>query len=280
MARWFITGASRGFGAQLTRAALDAGHQVVATARDAEQVKAAFPDAGDALLAVPLDVTDEVRIHEAVARAVDAFGGIDVLINNAGRGLLGAVEEATPEQIRSIYDVNVFAVIAVAQAVLPLMREAGHGTIVNVSSIGGFRSAAGFGVYSSTKFAVEGITEALRKEVAPFGITAGIVEPGYFRTDFLDGSSLHTSGQIEAYSAGPVGDVRRIAAEISRNQPGDPARGARVIVEAVDSGSFPERLFLGSDTITAVQAKVDAVHAELQRQREIATSTDHDVAVV
>ncbi|HEX6448458.1 MAG TPA: oxidoreductase [Trebonia sp.] len=275
MSIWFITGASRGFGAEITRAALARGHQVVATARDAEQARAAFPDAGDALLPVTLDVTDPAQIDAAVRAATERFGRIDVLINNAGRGLLGAVEEATDTEVRSVYEVNVFSLLAVTRAVLPVMRAARHGTIVNLSSVGGFRGSAGWGVYASTKFAVEGFTEALRDEVAPLGIIAGVVEPGYFRTDFLDSSSLHVTAPIEDYATGPAGATRGRASGLNHAQPGDPVKGAQAIVDAVDSGEFPVRLFLGSDTIAAVSGKISAVGAEVERQREAAASTDH-----
>jgi NAD(P)-dependent dehydrogenase (short-subunit alcohol dehydrogenase family) len=280
MSIWFITGASRGLGAEITRAALARGHQVVATARDAGQVRAAFPDAGDALLPVALDVTDPTQVDAAVRAATGRFGRIDVLINNAGRGLLGAVEEATGTEVRSVYEVNVFALLSVTRAVLPVMRSQRSGTIVNLSSIGGFRGSAGWGIYSSTKFAVEGITEALRDEVAPLGITVGVVEPGYFRTDFLDSSSLHATTPIEDYAGGPVGVTRDRADGLNHQQPGDPVKGAQAIVEAVDSGEFPVRLFLGSDTIAGVSAKIASVSAEIERQRPAAVSTDHESAAV
>lgn len=279
MSTWFITGASRGFGAEITRAALADGHRVVATGRTLDHLRAAFPDAGEALLALELDVQDPAALAAAVSRAVATFGGIDVLVNNAGRGLLGAVEEATDAEVRSVYEVNVFAVLAVTRAVLPVMRAAGSGTIVNISSIGGFAGAAGFGVYCSTKFAVEGFTEALRTEVAPLGISVGLVEPGYFRTDFLAGNSLHVSQVVPGYEGTPAALVRSAAVEINHNQPGDPVKGARRIVDAVDAGDFPVRLFLGSDTVRAVADKAEAVLVEVARQREGASSTDHDDVV-
>lgn len=154
-------------------------------------------------LAVPLDVTGQAQIDAAVRAATGRFGRINVLVNNAGRGLLGAVEEATDAEIRPIYDVNVFAMLAVTRAVLPVMRAARHGTVVNLSSIGGFASSPGWGIYASTKFAIEAFTEVLRDELAPLGVTAVMVEPGYFSTDFLDSSSLHVSSQIEDSPAGP-----------------------------------------------------------------------------
>ncbi len=274
MSIWFITGASRGFGAEITKAALARGHRVVAAARNAQQLRDAFPEAGDALLPVQLDVTDAAQLEAAVAAAVERFGGIDVLVNNAGRGLLGAVEEGTDAQLRALYEVNVFGTLAVTRAVLPIMRAARAGTIVNLSSIGGFVSASGWGLYASTKFAVEGFTEALREELAPLGITAGVVEPGYFRTDFLDGSSLHVSAPIADYDATPAGAMRTIAADVNHQQPGDPVAGAAVIVETIDGGRFPVRLFLGSDTIGGVTDKIDQVRAELGRQHDVAISTD------
>ncbi|HEY1698441.1 MAG TPA: SDR family NAD(P)-dependent oxidoreductase [Trebonia sp.] len=280
MSIWFITGASRGLGAEMTRAALARGHQVVATARDAGQVRAAFPDAGDALLPVALDVTDPAQVDAAVRAATGRFGRIDVLINNAGRGLLSAIEEAADAEVRSVYEVNVFALLSVTRAVLPVMRAQRSGTIVSLSSIAGFRGSAGWGVYASTKFAVEGITEALRDEVAPLGITAGVVEPGYFRTDFLDSSSLHVTAPIEDYADGPVGVTRGRAPGLNHGQPGDPVKGVQAIVDAVESGAFPVRLFLGSDTIAAVSGKIAAVSDEVERQRATAVSTDHDSAGV
>ncbi|MDT5095763.1 MAG: hypothetical protein QOH60_5126 [Mycobacterium sp.] len=278
MSIWFITGASRGFGAEVTRAALARGHRIVATARNVDGVRSAFPDAGDALLPVALDVTNGGQLDAAVRAATEKFGGIDVLINNAGRGLLGAVEEATDNEVRSIYDVNVFGLLATTRAIAPVMRAARSGTIVNISSVGGFRGAAGFGIYSSTKFAVEGITEAMREELAPLGITVGLVEPGYFRTDFLDGSSLHVSAEITDYADGPSGQTRTRAADVNHAQPGDPVRGAAAIVAAVDSGEFPVRLFLGRDTIAVVQDKLASVGGEVERQRATAASTDHEDA--
>lgn len=275
MSTWFITGASRGLGAEITRAALARGHRVVAAARDEEQVRAAFPDAGDSLLPVRLDVTNTAQVQTAVKTVLAHFGGIDVLINNAGRGLLGAVEEGTDAEARAVYEVNVFGLLSVTRAILPVMRAAGSGTVVNLSSIGGFVSSSGWGLYASTKFAVEGFTEAMRMELAPLGITAGVVEPGYFRTDFLDGSSLHESVAIADYSQTPAGEMRGIAVQANHNQPGDPVKGAAVIVDAVESGAFPERLFLGSDTVAGVGAKLDAVRAELTRQHDAAVSTDH-----
>ncbi|MBT2501701.1 SDR family NAD(P)-dependent oxidoreductase [Curtobacterium sp. ISL-83] len=257
----------------MTRAALDAGHQVAATARDLDKVRQAFPDAGDALLAVELDVTNGEQIAAAVSATVERFGGIDVLVNNAGRGHQGALEELTDEEIQAIYAVNVFGLVAVTRAVLPVLRAKGAGTIVNVSSYGGFQGVPGFGAYTSSKFAVEGFTEALRGEVAELGIAAGVVEPGDFRTDFLDGTSLTASAPLAAYDATVVAQMRGLSGAANHQQPGDPAKAARIVVEAVESGAFPERLFVGIEAIDTVSAKLDRVRGEVERQRTVASST-------
>ncbi|WP_336697733.1 SDR family NAD(P)-dependent oxidoreductase [Curtobacterium sp. USHLN213] len=273
MSIWFITGASRGLGAHLTAAALRRGHQVVATARDTANIRSAFPDADDALLPLRLDVTNRAEVTAAVNAAVAQFGQIDVLVNNAGRGHQGALEELTDDEIHALYDVNVFGVVAVTRAVLPVMRSARAGTIVNLSSYGGFQGVPGWGLYTSSKFAVEGFTEALRGEVSDLGITAGVVEPGDFRTDFLDGRSLTASAPMSAYNDTVVGQMRQLPTSANHQQPGDPAKAADRIIDAVDSGTFPERLFVGSDVLDVVTSKIDRVRTEVERQRGDAAST-------
>ncbi|MBJ2121952.1 SDR family NAD(P)-dependent oxidoreductase [Arthrobacter sp. MSA 4-2] len=277
MSVYFITGASRGFGAELVREALSRGHQVVATARNRQAVNDTFPDAGDQLLAVSLDVTDEAAARTAAEAAVDAFGRIDVLINNAGRGLLGAVEEASDLEVRAVYETNVFGLLSVTRAIAPVLRRQRSGTIVNISSIGGFRSSAGWGVYSSTKFAVEGLSESLHAELEPLGVHVMVVEPGYFRTDFLDSSSLHVEEQvIDDYREGPAGQMRLVAEEVNHSQPGDPRKAAKAIVDVVGAETPPLRLLLGRDTVGAVEAKIDHVQKELELWREVSVSTDHE----
>ncbi len=275
MSVWFVTGAARGLGAEIVRAALASGHSVVAAARRPEQVRAAFPDAGERLLPVALDVTDTAQVTTAVEAAVAAFGRIDVLVNNAGRGLLGAVEEASDADVRAVYDTNVFGLLTVTRAVAPVLRAQRSGHLVNLSSVGGFVGTPGWGVYASTKFAVEGLSEALARELAPLGIAVTLVEPGYFRTDFLDASSLHTAATtIDDYAAGPAGQMRQLAAQVNHGQPGDPVRGGAAIVAAIDSGRAPLRLQLGSDCIASVEAKLESVRAELDAWRDVAVSTD------
>lgn len=279
MSVWFITGASRGFGAEIAREALSRGHQVVATARSKDAVEAALSDAGSSLLAVSLDVTDEAQAAVAVKAAVKRFGRIDVLVNNAGRGLLGAVEEASDAEIRAVYDTNVFGLLAVTRAVAPELRRNRSGHIVNISSVGGFVGSPGWGVYASTKFAVEGLSEALNTELAPLGVHVTVVEPGYFRTDFLDSSSLHVQQQqLDDYLDGPAGSIRETTARVNHAQPGDPSKAARAIVDMVESPNPPVRLQLGTDTIRAVEAKIGRVQSELATWRAVSESTDHDDA--
>lgn len=277
MSVWFVTGAGRGFGAEIVRAALAAGHQVVGAARRPEAVREAVSSAGDDLLTVALDVTDERQAKAAVEAAIARFGRIDVLVNNAGRGLLGAVEEASDAEARALYDTNVFGALTVIRAVTPVMRGQRAGHIVNLSSVGGFVGSPGWGVYASTKFAVEGFSEALSAELAPLGVRVTIVEPGYFRTDFLDSSSLHATGnRIDDYADGPAGTTRQRAANVNHGQPGDPAKGARAIVDVIDSGRAPLRLQLGADCVAIVEAKLASVREELETWRTVAMATNHD----
>ncbi|MFJ5214252.1 oxidoreductase [Streptomyces sp. NPDC088354] len=276
MSSWFITGASRGLGAEIARAALESGHVVAATARDPRAVTALFPDAGDALLALPLDVTDEQQARTAVEAAANRFGGIDVLVNNAGRGVLGAVEEVSDAAARAVYETNVFGTLNVLRAALPGMRARRSGHIVNISSVGGFTGTPGWGVYASTKFAVEGLSEALAGEVGPLGIQVTIVEPGRFRTDFLDSSSLHTEANLIEDYAPTAGGTRDTAPEHNHAQPGDPVKAARVIVGLGGSDKAPLRLQLGPDSVERIEAKLHSMADELERWRSVATSTDYD----
>src|SRR5258707_10978382 len=228
MRTWFITGASRGFGALIAAEALAGGDHVVATGRDPRVVAAALGE-NDRLIVLPLDVTDERQAHAAVSEATKRFGRIDVLVNNAGFGLLGAVEEATAGEIEHVYRTNVFGLLNVTRAVLPHMRAQRAGHVINISSVGGYRSGAGFGIYCSTKFAVEGLSEALAAALAPLGIKVTVVEPGYFRTDFLDARSLAVSSARIADYAGSAGATRERAAEGRHGPPGGPPNLAQAL---------------------------------------------------
>ena len=270
---WFITGTSQGFGRELVRAALQRGDSVVATSRQPEIVAAAFPDASDRLLAVTLDLHDPAQIARTVATAVSRFGRIDVLINNAGHGLLGAVEEASDAEIRRVYETNVFGLIRLTQAVLPHLRQQHSGHVVNLSSIGGLVGLPGWGIYNSTKFAVEGLSEALAIELAPLGIGVTIVEPGPFRTDFL-GSSLSVAESILPDYESTAGQTRKAAQERNQNQPGAPALAADAIVQAVTSEDPPLHLPLGAFAFERASQKLDKMRAEFAKWREVALATD------
>ncbi|AJD40964.1 short-chain dehydrogenase protein [Rhizobium gallicum bv. gallicum R602sp] len=271
---WFITGASRGFGALMTKEALAAGDAVVATARNPKNVTDKFGDRPN-LVAVALDVTDEGQAKEAAAKAVERFGRIDVLANNAGYGLLGAVEEATAEEVERLYATNVFGLLKVTRAVLPYMRRQRSGHILNFSSIGGYFGYPGWGVYGSTKFAIEGLSESLAAELEPFGIKVTIVEPGFFRTDFLADNSLAVSpASIPDYIGTPAGNMRDFAADANHAQPGDPARLAAGIITLANAANPPLRMPFGSDTVAKIEEQNASVAKELAEWRELAVSTD------
>jgi NAD(P)-dependent dehydrogenase (short-subunit alcohol dehydrogenase family) len=269
---WFVTGASRGIGAQIGIAAVQAGHPLAATARRKESL-AHFPQSED-ILPLSLDVTSEEQARAAVGETIERFGRIDVLVNNAGYGLLGAVEETSSKEAKAIYDTNVFGLLNVTRAVLPVMRKQQSGRIMNMSSLGGYQASPGWGIYGSTKFAVEGITEALYAELKPLGIHATVIEPGFFRTDFMDPSSLvRTEVQIDDYQSS-VGKTRSFADEHNHQQPGDPAKLAKALLELAALPDPPVRLQLGSDAVKRVEQKNAFVRAESQRWLSLSTSTD------
>jgi NAD(P)-dependent dehydrogenase (short-subunit alcohol dehydrogenase family) len=269
---WFITGASRGFGALIAEHALAAGDSVVATARNLASLPATL-SGHPRVLALALDVTSEDQARIAVAAAIARFGHIDVLVNNAGYGVIGAVEETSGSEVSRIFDTNVFGLLNVTRQVLPSMRAQRSGHIINFSSIGGYASATGFGVYSATKFAVEGLSEALSLELEPLGIHATVVEPGYFRTSFLSAESvMSTASRIADYD-GNVGAVRTFAQGADGQQPGNPVRLAEAMVTLVNAESPPRRLPLGADTVRRIERKHREVEDELAKWRTLAMST-------
>ncbi|WP_064117533.1 oxidoreductase [Pseudomonas fluorescens] len=273
MRTWFITGASRGFGILIAEQALRAGDAVIATARNPQDITDRLGDQPN-LLAVRLDVTREEQAHQAVAAGIKRFGRIDVLINNAGFGVLGAVEETSASETERLFATNVFGLLNVTRAVLPHMRAQRSGRVINISSIGGYQAYMGWGVYGSTKFAVEGITEALHQELAPLGIQASVVEPGFFRTDFLDEQSLiKTQLELPDYDE-TVGKMRVFAEAANHAQPGDPLKFAEAMLALVNAPNPPLRLALGSDTIARIEAKNRLVAQELADWNELALSTD------
>ncbi|MCK2244034.1 MULTISPECIES: oxidoreductase [unclassified Crossiella] len=274
MTTWFITGASRGFGLEIARQALERGDSVIATARDTAAVAAALPGFAERLLPVQLDVTDEDAARQAVAAGLARFGRIDVLVNNAGRGLLGTVEEVSDAEVRAVFDTNVFGLLAVTRALLPVFRAQRSGKILNLSSVGGVVSWAGWGAYCATKFAVEGFSEALRLELAPLGVQVTSVQPGPFRTDFLDASSLVRSATVIEDYAASGGVMRDWADDTNHAQEGDPVKAAEVILAVTDREVLPARLPLGSSCVADIEGHLAEVTQELADLRDLAVSTD------
>jgi NAD(P)-dependent dehydrogenase (short-subunit alcohol dehydrogenase family) len=270
---WLITGASSGFGRAITEAAVTAGDTVIATARNAAvlaDIAASHPGQVEALA---LDVTDTAAIEAAVEDVVARHGRIDVLVNNAGRGHVGAAEETSDAELRSLFDVHVFGPAALTRAVLPRMRARRSGAIVQMSSMGGQMSFAGFSAYSGTKFALEGMSEALAEEVRPLGIKVLIVEPGAFRTGLFGSTS--DSAQIADYSA-TVGPTRQMIQTSNGRQPGDPAKAAAAIIAAIDAPETPLRLPLGDDAVDAISDHLDVIRAELAAWEKFARDTRLD----
>lgn len=276
MATWFITGASRGFGAEIARAALRGGDEVVVAARNPERVPEDLKSATNALV-VALDVTDAEAIPGAVRAATDRFGRIDVLVNNAGRGLLGALEEITDAEVRSLFDLNVFGLINTTRAVLPVMRRQRSGKLVHIGSRSGFEGEPGVGAYSASKFAVAGISEALSAELAPFGIQSMVVEPGVLRTDFLDASSLSLAAQrIADYDGTPAHVTLDWAGSANHTQLGDPVKGAALIHEVVSGDVLPSHLYLGPDTLERLRVKLARIEQDLAPWRDKSAATAYE----
>ena len=267
---WFVTGASGGFGRAICDIALERGHRVVATVREQSGVSA-FESEHPGVLALALDVTDARSVRRAVDHAVGELGRIDVLVNNAGYGHFGAVEELEDDDIRAQFEVNLFGVIAVTRAVLPQLRRQRSGHIVQMSSLNGVVGLVGGGYYAASKFAVEGLSESLAQEVAPLGIRVTIVDPGPHRTGFA-GEGARLADPIEDY-AGTVGAARGLLADLDGNQPGDPRRAAAAITEAIEAPDPPLRLALGEYAVAGIREKLEQQRAELERWQELSVST-------
>ncbi|WP_102143578.1 oxidoreductase [Mycobacterium hubeiense] len=262
MARWLITGCSTGIGREIARAALEADHQVVVTARRTESVQDFVEQYGDRALAVALDVTDKNQIAAAVEAAEDGFGGIDILVNNAGHGYLSAVEEGEDVEVRKLFDTNYFGVVDMIKAVLPSMRARKSGHIINISSMTGLVANPPNAYYSSTKFALEALTEALAAEVKPLGIKVTAIEPGAFRTDWATRSMKETSTPIDDY-AETVGARKTLIKEFANHLPGDPRKVAEAVVMVTTLDEPPLRLLLGRDVLKAMRDKLAALSASI-----------------
>jgi NAD(P)-dependent dehydrogenase (short-subunit alcohol dehydrogenase family) len=267
---WLITGASSGFGRALAEAALSRGDRVVAAARRTDAL--ADLASSERVHVVALDVTDAAQRAAAVSESLERFGRIDVLVNNAGRTQVGAIEETTDEELRALFDLHFFAPAALTRAVLPHMRERGGGAIVQMSSVGGQVTAPGFGAYCATKFALEGLTETLRDEVAGFGIRTLIVEPGAFRTGLFRPGAAYESAAMPEY-AETVGPTRAYVRDNDGAQPGDPAKAAAAIIIALDADEPPTRLVLGADAIANIEQRLNGVADELRAWRSVGEAT-------
>jgi len=266
---WFITGISSGLGQALAQSVMEAGDIVIGTFRDEAQVVAfnrANPGNG---YSVVLDITDEAQIQRAVEEIVSKYERIDVLVNNAGVGFVGAIEEASTEEVRAVMEANFFGALHLTQAVLPHMRTKGKGHIVQISSHGGIKAFAGFGIYNASKFALEGFSEALAQEVAPLGIRVSLVEPGPFRTSFA-GSRLGTAKREIADYAKTAGAFRTKLKGVDGKQEGDPKKAAAAITVLVNSESPSLRLPLGKTALMTIGMKLDSVRADLENHRETA----------
>ena len=276
---WFITGASKGLGLTLTKQLLAQGHQVAATSRRLEDLRHAVGE-NDNFLPLSADISNEDSVGNAIDQVIAHFGKLDVVVNNAGYGLTGALEELTDAESRANFEVNVFGSLNVIRKAMPYLRQQGSGHIINIASIGGFTGAfAGFGIYCATKFAVHGFSESLREEVKDFGVKVTVVSPGYFRTNFLSKTSLNVpANQMAEYQ-----EVRAVQdaheQDINGNQPNDPEKGAAAMIKLVNLENPPVHLFLGEDAYALAQAKIATVQQEMEQYVAIGKSTGFDAAV-
>jgi NAD(P)-dependent dehydrogenase (short-subunit alcohol dehydrogenase family) len=271
---WFITGASKGLGLELAKKLLAEGFKVAATSRNEASLSAALGKASENFLPLEMDLVDEKSVKTAIDKAVNHFKTIDVLVNNAGYGLLGALEELTDAEARKNYEVNVFGLLNVIRNAMPILRANQSGHIFNISSVGGYYGEfPGWGIYCSTKFAVAGLTESLAAEIKPFGVHATIVYPGYFRTDFLkDSSLLVPENPIAEYK-----EVRQSESahkdDINENQPGDPVKLAEALIKVSQDQNPPLHLFLGEDAFNMANQKIASVQKELEGWKSVSVST-------
>ena len=270
---WFITGCSTGFGRELAKLVLARGWRAVVTGRDASKVADIAAGHNDRALILPLDVTRRAQIDEVVAQAKQRFGRIDALVNNAGYGYLAAIEEGEDDAVRAMFETNVFGLVDMTKAVLPIMREQGSGLIVNISSIGGITSFAAMGYYHGTKYAVEGISESLAIEVKPLGIDVLIVEPGPFRTNWAGPSIKQSATRINAY-ASTAGERRKQTEARSGSQAGDPVRGAQAIIDAALSDTPPLRLLLGRTALELARKKLDLLRNDFDTWESTTIAAD------
>lgn len=271
---WFVTGASKGMGLTLVRKLLERGYKVAATSRTITDLKKAV-GSHDSFLAINLDLTDEQDVQQAISATIDHFGGLDVVVNNAGYGQIGFIEEVSDELVRKNFEINVFGTLNVVRQVLPQLRKQRSGHIINFSSVGGFYGFAGGGIYGATKFAVDGISEALSQEVQPFGIHVTSIKPGYFRTNFLSEGSISgtTTNLIDDYKA--MRDRQEaFLRDFDNNQPGDPEKAMDLLIKITESEQPPVHLFLGKDAYDVANNKISSLQKDLAEWETFGTSTD------
>ncbi|MDB6079938.1 MAG: short-chain dehydrogenase [Akkermansiaceae bacterium] len=268
---WLITGISRGLGLELARAVLAKGDLVIGTARSG---KTPLPPETGRLHVLPLDLTVPAKARKIVEIAHSIHGRLDVVVNNAGYGLLGAIEECSPEEFARLFDVNFFGPLHLIQAVLPILREQRSGHIVNLSSIAGVAPGAGSGLYAASKFALEGMSQVLAQEVKPLGIKVTVVEPGVFRTDFLDPTSIHNASSVIPDYASTSGKTIAYLDQLAGKQQGDPVKAAEAIIRVVESPEPPLQLLLGSDALNRAQARFDERAEEIKQWHSVTTGTD------
>jgi NAD(P)-dependent dehydrogenase (short-subunit alcohol dehydrogenase family) len=269
---WFVTGASKGLGLTLIKKLLDQGYQVAATSRRKHDLESAAGKQ-DNFLPLEVDLTDEKSVSDALSATVEKFGRIDVVVNNAGYGMLGGLEELSDKESRGNFDINVFGMLNVIRNVLPQLRKQASGHIFNIASIGGFTgSYPGFGIYCATKFAVHGLSESLATEVEAFGIKVTIVSPGYFRTNFLDSSLATPAAPIAAYEAVRASQFMH-QEQINGNQQGDPEKAADVFINVAALDQAPLHLFLGQDAYDGVNQKIKNIEREMEVVKHLALST-------
>jgi len=271
---WFITGCSTGFGRHLAQEVLEKGERVAVTARNTDDIKDLVSKYPGNAIGIQLDVTKPEQVKAAVQKAMESFQRIDVLVNNAGIGYFGAIEESEEEDVRRMFEINFFGLAAVTKAVLPVMRAQRSGHIVNISSVGGLVAFPGVGMYNATKFAVTGYSEALSKEVAPLGIKVTVVAPSGFRTDWAGRSANNTSVVIDDYAATAHANQNTIRG-YSGNQPGDPVRAAKAIVKAVESDNPPLRLMLGNGALKGIRNKITELQKDIDDWQETTIWADH-----